>query len=167
VSQLCRRKRAKTRWRYVSRISTFSPVQDVDGRDHGPAMTNLSVTTMMTAEIWGNCASSAPHIRRERSMLRPSSSSVPNTAIIDQLLASSRQSLLTPARRTRWIDWHRLRIFRRAHYTFLDMCVPAAVDRLAIYCKDGPGVDRDAVHAQTLERVRPFFIHALGDNARE
>jgi predicted dienelactone hydrolase len=54
-----------------------------------------------------------------------------------------------------------------AHYTFLDICVPAAVDRLAIYCKDGPGVDRDAVHAQTLERARTFFIHALGDNARE
>ena len=74
---------------------------------------------------------------------------------------------MTRARRARWIDWHRLRIFRRAHYTFLDMCVPAAVDRLVIYCKDGPGVDRDAVHAQTLERVRAFFIHALGDNARE
>jgi predicted dienelactone hydrolase len=54
-----------------------------------------------------------------------------------------------------------------AHYTFLDMCVPAAVDRLAIYCKDGLGVDRDAVHAQTLERVRAFFTHALGDNARQ
>lgn len=52
-----------------------------------------------------------------------------------------------------------------AHYTFLDICVPAAVDRLVIYCKDGPGVDRDAV--QTLERARAFFIHALGDNARE
>jgi hypothetical protein len=27
--------------------------------------------------------------------------------------------------------------------------------------------DYHAVHAQTLERVRTFFIHALGDNARE
>jgi predicted dienelactone hydrolase len=51
-----------------------------------------------------------------------------------------------------------------AHYTFLNVCVPAAVERLARLCKDNPGVDRDAVHAQTLEVARAFFAEALRGN---
>jgi predicted dienelactone hydrolase len=50
------------------------------------------------------------------------------------------------------------------HYTFLDICVPAAADRRARSCKDNPGVDRDAVHAQTLEHARAFFAEALRGN---
>jgi predicted dienelactone hydrolase len=50
------------------------------------------------------------------------------------------------------------------HYTFLDICVPGAADRRARSCKDNPGVDRDAVHARTLDRARAFFAGALRDN---
>jgi predicted dienelactone hydrolase len=52
-----------------------------------------------------------------------------------------------------------------AHYTFIDVCLPAAVDRMAMLCKDNPGVDRDAVHARTLERAQAFFKTALGGKA--
>lgn len=38
-----------------------------------------------------------------------------------------------------------------AHNTFLDTCLPAVVDHLANLCKDNPGVDRDAVHTQSIE----------------
>ncbi|MGF6602625.1 putative dienelactone hydrolase [Paraburkholderia sp. GAS448] len=48
-----------------------------------------------------------------------------------------------------------------AHDTFLDTCLPAAVDHLANLCKDNPGVDRDAVHTQSIERVLDFFARTL------
>lgn len=48
-----------------------------------------------------------------------------------------------------------------SHYTFLDICVPAVVESLALYCKDNPGVDRAAIHAQTIDRARAFFAKAL------
>ncbi len=48
-----------------------------------------------------------------------------------------------------------------SHYTFLDICLPAAVDLRAWICKDNSGVDRDAVHAQAIERARAFFAAAL------
>ncbi|AXL49479.1 peptidase [Paraburkholderia caffeinilytica] len=48
-----------------------------------------------------------------------------------------------------------------AHYTFLDTCLPAGVERLATLCKDNPGVDRDAVHAQTAQRAIDFFAATL------
>jgi predicted dienelactone hydrolase len=48
-----------------------------------------------------------------------------------------------------------------SHYTFLDSCLPAAVDVLAGLCKDNPGIDRDVVHAETIERARAFFAAAL------
>ncbi|HEY2023821.1 alpha/beta hydrolase family protein [Paraburkholderia sp.] len=48
-----------------------------------------------------------------------------------------------------------------SHYTFLDRCEPAVVEHLALICKDAPGVDRAAVHAQTAARVRDFFTAAL------
>jgi len=48
-----------------------------------------------------------------------------------------------------------------AHYTFLDVCLPAAVQRLPAVCEDGPGVDREAVHNATVARVLTFFDAAL------
>jgi predicted dienelactone hydrolase len=48
-----------------------------------------------------------------------------------------------------------------SHYTFLDICLPAAVDLRPFICKDNPGIDRDAVHAQAIERARGFFATAL------
>ncbi|WP_268963881.1 hypothetical protein [Paraburkholderia haematera] len=35
------------------------------------------------------------------------------------------------------------------------------MERLATICKDNPGVDRDAVHAQTAKRALDFFATAL------
>jgi predicted dienelactone hydrolase len=48
-----------------------------------------------------------------------------------------------------------------SHSTFLDTCVPQMIDQLARVCKDGSGIDRDAVHQQTARRVVGFFGHAL------
>jgi predicted dienelactone hydrolase len=48
-----------------------------------------------------------------------------------------------------------------AHYTFLDTCLPGVVARIPEICKDNPGVDRDAVHAQTVGRVKAFFATTL------
>ena len=48
-----------------------------------------------------------------------------------------------------------------SHYTFMDVCEPAAMERLAPICKDGPGVDRAAIHARTAAQVRDFFAAAL------
>lgn len=48
-----------------------------------------------------------------------------------------------------------------SHYTFLDTCLPGAVERLARICKDGPGVDRDAVHALAAREVLAFFARNL------
>jgi predicted dienelactone hydrolase len=47
------------------------------------------------------------------------------------------------------------------HNTFLDTCIPAMADQAAALCNDGPGVDRDAVHAQTVERALAFFKDTL------
>ncbi|MGA7780866.1 MAG: alpha/beta fold hydrolase [Paraburkholderia sp.] len=48
-----------------------------------------------------------------------------------------------------------------AHYTFLDDCLPGVVDQLAGLCKDPPGVDREAVHAQTIDWALGFFASTL------
>ncbi|MFM0339703.1 alpha/beta hydrolase family protein [Paraburkholderia fungorum] len=51
-----------------------------------------------------------------------------------------------------------------AHYTFLDTCLPDVVERLALICKDEPGVDRDAVHARTAQQAVEFFAATLPVN---
>ena len=48
-----------------------------------------------------------------------------------------------------------------SHYTFLDTCLPDAADVRADLCRDNPGIDRDAVHAETIERARAFFAATL------
>lgn len=47
------------------------------------------------------------------------------------------------------------------HYTFLDVCAPAAADALPVFCKDGPGVKREAVHADAIGRADAFFTASL------
>ena len=47
------------------------------------------------------------------------------------------------------------------HNTFLNTCIPALADQAGAICNDGPGVDRDAVHAQTVERALAFFKDTL------
>jgi predicted dienelactone hydrolase len=47
------------------------------------------------------------------------------------------------------------------HYTFLDTCLPGMADRMTLRCNDGPGVDRDAVHAQTVAQALAFFGNTL------
>lgn len=51
-----------------------------------------------------------------------------------------------------------------AHYTFLDTCLPAAVEHLVTICKDNRGVDRDAIHARTARQVLDFFATTLPAN---
>jgi len=52
-----------------------------------------------------------------------------------------------------------------SHYTFLDQCVTPAPDGMAFACQDNPGVDRNVIHALTIERVRDFFSEVLHVNA--
>jgi predicted dienelactone hydrolase len=47
------------------------------------------------------------------------------------------------------------------HYTFMDTCVPAVVERLARICQDPPGVDRDAIHTQASQTALDFFSRTL------
>ncbi|MFM0345845.1 alpha/beta hydrolase family protein [Paraburkholderia sp. RL17-347-BIC-D] len=48
-----------------------------------------------------------------------------------------------------------------SHYTFLDTCLADVVAHLAGICEDGPGVDRDAVHALAADRAIRFFAATL------
>ncbi|MGF6651961.1 putative dienelactone hydrolase [Paraburkholderia youngii] len=54
-----------------------------------------------------------------------------------------------------------------SHYTFMDVCEPELMERLAPICKDGPGVDRAAIHARTAAQVRDFFAATLPARGRE
>jgi predicted dienelactone hydrolase len=47
------------------------------------------------------------------------------------------------------------------HYAFLDSCTPAARENRPALCRDDPGVDRDAVHAQTVQLALEFFRATL------
>jgi predicted dienelactone hydrolase len=47
------------------------------------------------------------------------------------------------------------------HYTFLNSCLPSEDERRAAICVDNPGVDRDAVHARTVEQAVAFFAETL------
>jgi predicted dienelactone hydrolase len=44
-----------------------------------------------------------------------------------------------------------------AHYTFTDSCLPDAIEQRPFLCKDPAGVNRDAVHAQTIGLALGFF----------
>jgi predicted dienelactone hydrolase len=48
-----------------------------------------------------------------------------------------------------------------AHYTFLNDCLPDKLEKLALLCQDPAGVDRDAVHAQTIDWALGFFATTL------
>jgi predicted dienelactone hydrolase len=48
-----------------------------------------------------------------------------------------------------------------AHYTFTDSCLPDAIEQRPFLCKDPAGVDRDAVHAQTIGLALEFFATKL------
>jgi predicted dienelactone hydrolase len=48
-----------------------------------------------------------------------------------------------------------------AHYVFLDSCTEVGRKAMPMLCIDGQGVDRDAVHADTVRRALQFFQVAL------
>lgn len=48
-----------------------------------------------------------------------------------------------------------------AHYTFLDTCAAEGKEKLAVFCQDPPGVDREVVHVQVDEMAVNFFDRAL------
>lgn len=47
------------------------------------------------------------------------------------------------------------------HSTFLDTCLPAAMNALAAICEEAPGVNRDAVHSLAIEQALDFFGSSL------
>ena len=47
------------------------------------------------------------------------------------------------------------------HYAFLDTCTAAGKASQAQRCTDGPGIDRNAVHAQAAELVIQFFARTF------
>lgn len=47
------------------------------------------------------------------------------------------------------------------HYDFLDICTAAGKAGQAQYCSEGPGIDRNAVHAQAAELVIQFFARTF------
>jgi len=47
------------------------------------------------------------------------------------------------------------------HYTFLDTCTALGKEKLGVYCRDEPGVDRDAVHTKVAEMAVAFFKREL------
>jgi predicted dienelactone hydrolase len=47
------------------------------------------------------------------------------------------------------------------HYTFLDSCTAAGRTAMPNLCSDGPGIDRDAAHAEAAEQVVEFFQQTL------
>lgn len=55
-----------------------------------------------------------------------------------------------------------LRLYPGAgHYSFLGRCRPALMKDLAFICVDGPGVDRDALHRQSIEAADRLFASTL------
>jgi predicted dienelactone hydrolase len=48
-----------------------------------------------------------------------------------------------------------------AHYTFLDSCTETGRQSRPLLCRDGEGVDRDAVHAKTVDLALKFFNATL------
>ncbi len=48
-----------------------------------------------------------------------------------------------------------------AHYVFLDSCTEAGRKTLPLLCTDGEGVDRDAIHANTVALAVEFFKATL------
>lgn len=44
-----------------------------------------------------------------------------------------------------------------SHYTFIETCTEQGRDRNPIVCGDAPGVNRDAIHAQTVDLAAEFF----------
>jgi predicted dienelactone hydrolase len=47
------------------------------------------------------------------------------------------------------------------HYTFLDECTPEGRSTMAPICVDKPGVDRAAIHNQTIDLAAKFFADKL------
>lgn len=47
------------------------------------------------------------------------------------------------------------------HYTFINVCLPTAMPRLAQVCRDAQGVDRQAVHRHAITKALRFFGKAL------
>lgn len=47
------------------------------------------------------------------------------------------------------------------HYSFLGLCRPALVNDLALFCREGPGVDRAALHRHSIEVAQRFFAETL------
>jgi predicted dienelactone hydrolase len=47
------------------------------------------------------------------------------------------------------------------HYTYIQTCQPAGVERLGLICRDNAGIDRDAVHRAAATEALRFFAETL------
>ena len=61
----------------------------------------------------------------------------------------------------------KLRIFpgKVAHYVFLDSCTQRGREVVPLLCIDAEGVDRDAIHADTVQNALQFFRSTLAPHA--
>jgi predicted dienelactone hydrolase len=53
-----------------------------------------------------------------------------------------------------------------AHYVFLDSCSEIGRKSLPMLCTDAQGVDRDAIHVDTVQRALQFFRVTLEPKSR-
>ena len=53
-----------------------------------------------------------------------------------------------------------------AHYVFLDSCSESGRKTVPMLCVDAQGVDRDAIHADTVWRALQFFRVTLEPKSR-
>lgn len=84
-----------------------------------------------------------------------------------EILAGAGDPILSPRTNAGFVAAHipgaKLTIYPGGvgHYTFLDTCVPAAKAQNPGLCMDRPGVDRDAIHAETARKAVAFFDRTL------
>jgi predicted dienelactone hydrolase len=93
--------------------------------------------------------------------------SLERISISAEIVAGAGDPILSPHDNAGFVAAHipgaRLTIYPGGvgHYTFLDTCVPAAKSQNPGLCVDRPGVDRDAIHAETAEKAVAFFDRTL------
>ncbi len=82
------------------------------------------------------------------------------------MVAGSADTLAPPATNAEqfaaWVPNAKVAIVPGAsHYTFLDSCTPQGAELLQQFCADGPGVDRDSIHARVTAMAVAFFDRTL------
>lgn len=99
------------------------------------------------------------------------SSSLQRISIPVQIVAGASDPIVPIASNAKYfaasIPGAKLRIFpgNVGHYTFLDSCTAAGRKSVPQLCTDGPGVERNAIHAETVQLAVRFFHAALAPSS--